>query len=66
MANKTRYYNHNGWEIHGVGGFCTVRHFWAEKENISHWAFKLKECKDFCDKRDIGEELNPMYLKALF
>ncbi len=61
-----RIYIHNGWKIQGVGGFCTVRHFWADNGNLSHWAFTLRECKQFCDQRDSGGEIKALYLKPLY
>ena len=59
-------YYYKGWVIHGVGGFCTVRHFWANKGNLSHWGFKLKDCKVLCDRRDKGEEIDSLYLEPLY
>ena len=64
--NGTKYHHHNGWQIHGVGGFCTIRHFWAMKNELTHWAFKLKECKVLCDIRDKGEKISDLHLKSLY
>ena len=64
MSQRT--YKYNGWQIKGVGGFCTIRHFWASKDNLSHWSFTLRKCKISCDRRDAGEEINEIYLKPLY
>ena len=42
---KTRTYDYKGWEIEGIGGFCTVRRFTATKDDKTFWMFKLKEVK---------------------
>ena len=59
-----RYYN--GWIITTAGGFMTMKRFIAHKGELSHWAFLLRECKEFCDKRDNGETIRELYLKPLY
>ena len=59
-------YEYKGWVIASRGGFCTMKHFVAQKNELWHWAFKLAQCLDFCDQRDNGLELNPLYLKGLY
>ncbi len=59
-----------GWEIEGVGGFCTIRHFVCTKNNQWFWRFKLKEAKETInvleDNRLALNELSPIYLKSLY
>ncbi len=54
-------YNHNGWIIEGRGGCSMVRHYKATKNDMWHWAFKLYECRELCDKRDAGNDLTGIY-----
>ena len=62
------------WYIETVGGHITIKRFEAEKgdkfdpkSNYQwHWAFKLKDCKEICDKRNRGEEVKELYLKSLY
>ena len=62
------------WYIETVGGHITIKRFEAEKgdrfnpnSNYQwHWASTLKECKEFCDKRDKREEIKSLYLKSLY
>ena len=44
-SKQERSYEWGDWAIQSVGGFCTVRHFWAENETrgMSFWRFKLSE-----------------------
>lgn len=63
--------HYNEWEIEPEGGYITIKRFRAEKclpngRIIWHWAFRLKECKALCDKRDNGEEIDSLYLKSLY
>ncbi len=62
----SKVHNYNGWEIMGYGGFCTIRHFWAEKGELRHWAFKLRDCKILCDERDKGNQIDGLYLRPLY
>ena len=61
---------YKGWKIRGVGGYCTIRHFWASKDDLSFWQFKLKEskcCIDHLENNDITiNDLNSMYRKSLY
>jgi len=59
-----KYYN--GWEISSEGGFCTIKRYVARKEDLWHWAFRLKDCKQFCDMRDNGGIIEQLYLKPLY
>ncbi len=61
------------WYIETVGGYITIKRFEAEKgedflapDYKWHWSFKLKDCKELCDKRDAGKEIDPLYLKSLY
>ena len=58
--------NYNGWVIHAEGGFMTIKRFIAHKDSKSHWAFRLRECKEFCDIRDRGGEIGGLYLQPLY
>ena len=58
--------NYNGWIIETTGGFMTLKRFIAHKSGQSHWAFRLKECKEFCDIRDNGEHIKKLYLEPLY
>lgn len=57
---------YNGWIIERTGGFCTIKRYVARKGNQWHWAFKLRECKHFCDQRDSGGTISDLYLKPLY
>ena len=61
-------HKHNDWTISSRGGFITVKHFVANNNNglPSHWAFRLKDCKVLCDKRDAGEEIDELFLEPLY
>ena len=67
-------YDYNGWRIETLGGFMTNRHYEAHKalwkgdhwETTFVWAFRLKEVVLFCDKLDLGESVEPLYLKPLY
>lgn len=58
--------NYNGWVIEATGGFCTIKRFIAYKNGQSHWAFLLRDCKEFCDIRDGGGEIKNLYLEPLY
>jgi hypothetical protein len=45
---------YNGWTIKGVGGFSTIRHFWAAKGALAFWTFKLREAKALIDQLNDG------------
>ena len=64
--NKDGTYSYNGWVIEGVGGFCTVRHYWATKDEKSVWAFRLRELPVMCDTLDAGGTVHGIYLKPLY
>lgn len=51
---KVRIYRYKGWEIEGVGGFCTTRRFQATKKEKTFWMFKLKEVKAQIDLLEYG------------
>jgi len=57
---------YNGWRIEKVGGFCTIQRYIAQKGNKRHWAFRLGECKSFCDLRDADIEISKLYLTPLY
>lgn len=57
---------YNGWTIETVGGHITLKRFVAYKNGKTLWAFRLKECKQFCDIRDNGGEINKLYLESLY
>jgi len=57
---------YNNWNIETEGGHITIKRFDATKGNLWHWAFRLKDCKALCDKRDNGEEIDSLYLKSLY
>lgn len=62
-------HQYKGWEIEGVGGFCTIQHFWAKKDGLAFWRFKLKEAKmsiDYLEKGMAFEVLEPLYRKSLY
>lgn len=58
--------HYNGWRIIKEGGFCTMTRYSAAKSGQWHWAFLLRECKDFCDLRDGGKEIPKLYLESLY
>lgn len=45
----SKVHRYKEWEIEGFGGFCTMRHFWATKNDQSFWDFKLKDAKHWID-----------------
>ena len=59
-----------GWEIEGIGGFCTIRRFVCIKDNQWFWRFKLKEAKetinDLVENRITLHDLSPIYTKSLY
>lgn len=57
---------YNYWTIVTEGGFMTIKRFIAHKGNQMHWAFRLKDCKEFCDIRDSGGQINKLYLEPLY
>ena len=57
---------YNGWNIIKMGGLCTMKRYHAQKDNNWHWAFLLRECKQFCDIRDNGGTIKDLYLKPLY
>ena len=57
---------YNGWLIEAQGGFCTMKRYHATKGDKWHWAFLLRECKQFCDMRDAGGEIKKLYLSPLY
>jgi len=60
---------HNGWIITATGGYFTLKRFIAHKGakgEITHWSFRLKDCKRFCDMRDNGETIDNLYLNPLY
>jgi len=58
--------HYNGWEIITVGGFCTLKRYIASRGEQHHWAFRLKECKEFCDLRNANKEIGKLYLTPLY
>jgi len=70
--DKMALHKYNGWIITSEGGFITIKRFEATKLDeydhniLYHWAFRLKDCKALCDKRDAGEEIGQLYLKPLY
>ena len=58
--------NYKGWLIEKTGGFYTMKRYVALKGDRWHWAFLLRECKQFCDTRDAGGEIKDLYLKSLY
>ena len=71
-SREDRRYYWKGWEIESVGGFCTMRHFWASNEatGVKFWQFKLAEAKQ--DAYEIEhnpqhlDTIHPIHLKALY
>lgn len=57
---------YNGWSIETAGGFCTIKRYIARKGKDWHWAFLLRECKNFCDLRNAGKEIPKLYLTPLY
>jgi len=64
---------YNSWVITKEGGFITVKRYEAQRVNESgkpiegfHWAFTLKKCRELCDKRDKGEQIDSLYLHPLY
>ena len=71
VRSKMALHKYNGWTIHSTGGFIMIKHFIASKQTfdnkiLHHWACKLKDCKELCDKRDRGEEINRLFLEPLY
>ena len=56
----SKIHKYKNWEIEGVGGFCTVRHFWATKNDRSFWDFKLKDAKHWIDLMESGLEFSEL------
>lgn len=66
---KNKIYKYKGWKIEGYGGFCTIRHFWASKDNLSFWQCKLYETKNCIDQLENGlkfSRIKPIYHKPLY
>ena len=57
---------YNEWYIEKVGGFVTTKRYIATKGTMWHWAFLLRECKNFYDIRDSGGEIKTLYLSPLY
>ena len=57
---------YNNWIVETTGGFFTIKRFIAHKDGQSHWAFRLKDCKEFCDIIDNGGEIKELYKKPLY
>lgn len=57
---------YNGWKILTTGGFSTIKRFIASRGDKNHWAFRLRDCKKFCDLRDNGGKIELLYLTPLY
>jgi len=57
---------YNGWQIIKLGGLCTMKRYHAQKGDLWHWAFLLRECKAFCDVIDSGGTIPELYLRPLY
>ncbi len=58
--------HYNGWTIINLGGHVEMKRYHAQKDKLWHWAFLLRDCKAFCDKRDAGETIPNLYLHPLY
>jgi len=61
---------YRGWEIEGVGGYCTIRHFWADKGGRAFWMFLLREVKATIDGLEDGsitwDSIEAFYRRPLY
>ena len=67
-SDRLRVYK--GWVIDGVGGFCTIRHFWARHGSRSFWRFRLRDVKETIDRIEGDpseyERIPKLYREALY
>lgn len=70
---QLKIYNYGKWEIEKVGGFFTILHWWAEKDDICFWQDTRKECIKVIDQLENGKTLKSilgkyynLYTKSLY
>ncbi|MFH1602718.1 MAG: hypothetical protein ABIH03_02300 [Pseudomonadota bacterium] len=61
---------YRGWTIEGVGGFCTVRHWWAEKGDQAFHDFRFSGLLDEIDALENGlkqfSDIHPIFRQAAY
>ena len=57
---------YRNWVITTEGGFMTLKRFVATDGERTHWAFRLRDCKEFCDIRDAGGDIPRLFLEPLY
>ena len=67
---KKGYCEYLGWEIEACGGFCTVRHWYAQKGNKKFHQFRFGELLDMIEQLEAGtltfEDIHPVFKKPAY